>query len=355
VESRIVQRSILEALTTVKVLEPFFKNPNSFGGIKKSEKSELSAVPAAISAVLKARKAGGNYVVCADITGFFTRIPKPALIKVIGKAVNDTKFMGLFQKALSTELSNMAQLKESADKFPTGDIGVAQGNSLSPLMGNIILHDFDKQMNEGDCKCFRYIDDFIIVAPTKAAAMARLKKAKLILKALGMELSPGKTHTEPVTFNDGFEFLGIEFANGFIRPAAKAKTKLLENISKTFAASKAAMQRARTEGRLAKSLTFLSTLKKVDGTLQGWAKHYWFCNDKTLFQNLDDKVTDLIRDYIGAYTGEIKRPLVSSQKKRKLLGVELLSDLSRPHKMKPFNWDGETEPVEKPKAEKKSS
>ena len=76
----------------------------------------------------------------------------------------------VFREAIDVELSNMAQLRDKAVDFPIENIGVAQGNSLSPLLGNIILADFDRVMNEGDCRCVRYIDDFIILAPSKKAA-----------------------------------------------------------------------------------------------------------------------------------------------------------------------------------------
>ena len=79
----------------------------------------------------------------------------------------------------------MAGLREKFEAFPIGDIGVAQGNSLSPLLGNIILHSFDRAMNEGDCRCVRYIDDFIILAPTRKAALARMQKAPAIFKVTG--------------------------------------------------------------------------------------------------------------------------------------------------------------------------
>ena len=81
--------------------------------------------------------------------------------------------MALFRQAIHVELSNLAALREHADRFPTEDIGVAQGSALSPLLGNIILADFDQRMNDGECRCLRYIDDFIVLGPSSAAVMAR--------------------------------------------------------------------------------------------------------------------------------------------------------------------------------------
>jgi RNA-directed DNA polymerase len=156
VESRIVQRAILDALVTVPALKPYFVNPYSFGGIKKAGEGSLAAVPAAIQAVLDALGDGAQFVVCADINSFFTRISKTAVTRIIASAIDDPSFMTLFEQAIHVELANLAELREKASAFPTHDIGVAQGNALSPLLGNIILSDFDEAMNEGDCTCLRH-------------------------------------------------------------------------------------------------------------------------------------------------------------------------------------------------------
>ena len=75
----------------------------------------------------------------ADITGFFTRISKSAVTSIISEAAADPEFIQFFQKAIHVELANMAELRELSAKFPIEDIGVAQGNSLSPLLGNILF------------------------------------------------------------------------------------------------------------------------------------------------------------------------------------------------------------------------
>lgn len=86
VESRIVQRAILNVLLEIDSLKPYAQTPFSFGGIrsdksKKGKKSQsinenLSAVPAAIKAILNEIDQGARYVACADIRAFFTCISK---------------------------------------------------------------------------------------------------------------------------------------------------------------------------------------------------------------------------------------------------------------------------------------
>ena len=230
VETRVVQRALLDTLQGIASLQAYFRNPYSFGGIKRGQEDELAAVPAAIKAVLDAIRSGGAYVACADITAFFTRISKSTVADIISRVVEDAELMALFRQAIHVELSNLAALREHAERFPTEDIGVAQGSALSPLLGNIILAEFDRRMNDGDCRCLRYIDDFIVLGPSPATVMARMRFSKQILSDLGMTLSPGKTSQQASPITKGFEFLGIELNNGLIRPAGKARTKFLASV-----------------------------------------------------------------------------------------------------------------------------
>jgi retron-type reverse transcriptase len=227
VESRIVQRAILNVLLEIPALQRFAKTPLSVGGLRRDRsdvalelpKHEVpSAVPAAIQAALGAIRAGAKFSATADIASFFTKIPKPHVIGIISDAVDDADFTSFVEDAVAVELSNLASLRDKAEAFPIEDIGVAQGNSLSPLLGNLILADFDREMNDGDCACIRYIDDFLILATSEKAGNARLKKATRLLEKLGMSLSPEKSSKGVRPLNDGIEFLGIQICPGVHPP-----------------------------------------------------------------------------------------------------------------------------------------
>jgi hypothetical protein len=260
------------------------------------------------------------------------RISKSAVGDIIAKAVDDDAFMELFRQAIHVELNNLTALREHAERFPTEDIGVAQGSALSPLLGNIILADFDAQMNKGDCRCIRYIDDFIVLGPTEAAVMARLRAARRILDTLGMTFALDKTSSSAIPITNSFEFLGIEIHNGLIRPAGKARAKFLASVKETFDQGRKALIGYRNGHPLEKSQALLGTLKRVDGTVQGWGKHYRFCTDPRCFQNLDVQLAALIGNYLGVYTAE--RKAASAERAPLMLGVQLLSSLE----MQPFEW-----------------
>src|ERR1019366_1511991 len=295
VESRIVQRAVHDVLVSVPAIQKFVHTPYSFGGIKKKKDDDMAAVPAAIKAVLDAIGSGCKFVIRSDIAKFFTRIPKSSVTVIVAKAVNDQEFVDLFVRAITVELENMSQLREQANAFPIEDIGVAQGNSLSPLLGNLILYEFDLELNKRpDVRCIRYIDDFIILAPSKEIAENTFAKAQHMLQNLGMSISPDKT--QRAATEDVFEFLGIELANGFIRPCKKAQERVLASIESTLAESREAFREHRKTKKLTNALSLLESLGRVRGVMQGWGKHYRFCNDTKCFEHLDQRVLTLIRN-----------------------------------------------------------
>ena len=332
VESRIVQRSILDVLLEVPSLKPYIQTPYSFGGIRKKSEGDLAAVPAAIKAVLDCIGSGANFAICADISKFFTRIPKSAVTPIVAQAVRDEDFMKLFERAITVELSNLAELRERAEAFPIHDIGVAQGSSLSPLLGNILLHDFDREMNQGDCNCIRYIDDVIILAPNSKAAKVRLQRAEEFLEKYGMTFGVEKSRRQPVSVESSIEFLGIEMINGFIRPTSKAQDRLLASLQTTFGQSKKSFLARRIGQAVKKEDSLIATLRRVDGIVQGWGKHYRFCNDSAVLKYLDTRISDMIRAYLGLYA-DVARNLDGTPR-RQMLGMEFLAEIER----NPLEW-----------------
>lgn len=331
VESRIVQRAVHDVLVSVPAVQKFVHTPYSFGGIKKKKDDEMSAVPAAIQAVLDAVGGGCRFVIRSDIEKFFTRIPKSAVTDIVKEAVKDQEFVELFTRAIAVELENMAQLREHANAFPVEDIGVAQGNSLSPLLGNLFLYNFDLELNKrSDVRCIRYIDDFIILAPDKGVAENTFAKAQHMLSNLGMRISP--TKTQRATIEEGFDFLGIDLSNGFIRPSRKAQERVLASIDSTLMESRKAFREHAKTGELAHSLSLLESLQKVAGVMQGWGKHYRFCNDTKCFERLDQQVQTSIRTYLAIYREEWGK--TDDAGRWRLLGVEALAQIKR----QPFIW-----------------
>jgi len=207
---------------------------------------------------------------------------------------------------------------------------VAQGNSLSPLLGNLLLGDFDNEMNAGDSRCLRYIDDFIILARDRSVAERQFACAKRLLAKQGMPVSAAKTSRADIT--RGFVFLGIDIANGAIRPSKESRRRLIERVSSALDEGAHALRSYGKTGKIDRTLSLVRTLYEVSGIVSGWGHHYSFCNEKSIFSQLDVEVDGLLRQYLGTYTSEIAK--ADRRAKRRLVGIPLLEDLVT----RPFVW-----------------
>jgi RNA-directed DNA polymerase len=193
------------------------------------------------------------------------------------------------------------------------------------------LYEFDSELNKRpDVRCIRYIDDFIILAPSREVAENTFAKAVHMLEKLGMNVSHNKT--QRASIEEGFEFLGIDLSNGFIRPCKKAQERVLSSIDCTLTESREAFREHRKTGDLPPALSLLESLEKVRGVMQGWGKHYRFCNDSKCFEHLDQCVLVLIRNYLAVYREE--RDKSDDAGRWRLLGIESLAQIKR----EPFIW-----------------
>lgn len=324
VESRIVQRSIHDVLLTVPAIRQLAENPFSFGGVRKAKGQTRGAVPAAIQAVVGTLGTRRCYVTRSDIASFFTRISKAEVTRIVEEATAQPKFVDLFRAAIAVELANMASLRDFA-AFPIHEIGVAQGNCLSPLLGNLLLASFDREMNAQGAHCFRYIDDFLILAEDPTAAEEQFSKAKRLLRQHGMDVNEKTKRSDSIS---GFEFLGIEIANGAVRPSRASRSRLLTNISAILEDGKLALRQYRRSGHIDPHDTLVRILQEVRLTVMGWGRHYSFCNETNVLQQMDDSINQMLRSYLGLY-GNIAKRASGLNAKRRILGVPLLQDLTR--------------------------
>jgi len=76
--------------------------------------------------------------------------------------------------------------------FPT-ERGTPQGGVASPLLSNILLTPFDREMRRKGYQLTRYADDWVVTCVSAAEARAALEAASRILKELGVTINPQKT------------------------------------------------------------------------------------------------------------------------------------------------------------------
>ncbi|WP_437721825.1 reverse transcriptase domain-containing protein [Sorangium sp. So ce861] len=303
VRNRVVQRAILDLLQDQpSIKQEFLDTPTSFGGIKGR------AVRDAIKCAQEAVANGGKYYASSDIKEFYRKIPRDMALGIIEEHIKDEDFRKILREAAATELDNLDQLGEHASLFPLDETGVAQGCSLSTIVGNALLRKFDAELNARKIVCLRYIDDFIVIGPSRDSVRKAFLASLRILKQYGLDAyDPWEDEDKGRRGYTGkpFEFLGCEIDGARVRPSGKKINELFSKIDRLLNISKQTMRSPTVAYR--RNLSFVPTLNRLSSILRGWGRSYDFCTDREVFLHIDNFVDKRIRDYFAFYTASVRR------------------------------------------------
>ena len=89
--------------------------------------------------------------------------------------------------------------------------GLPQGSPLSPLMANLMLDDFDSDMQAAGFFLIRFADDFIVLCKNPEQAEKAEQAAIKSLEEHGLTLHPDKSQI--TALDKGFKYLGYLFVN----------------------------------------------------------------------------------------------------------------------------------------------
>ena len=106
---------------------------------------------------------GYCYVVDMYLEKYFDSVNRSKLIEVLSRTIKDGRVISLIHKFLNSGVM-IGGMKEEPEK------GVPQGSPLSPLLGNIMLHESDKELALRGHKFVRYADDMMILCKSRRSA-----------------------------------------------------------------------------------------------------------------------------------------------------------------------------------------
>ena len=89
--------------------------------------------------------------------------------------------------------------------------GLPQGSPISPVLANLMLDDFDSDMEVAGFRLIRYADDFVVLCKSPEEAEQAQALAQQSLGEHGLELHPDKSRI--AALEDGFRYLGYLFVN----------------------------------------------------------------------------------------------------------------------------------------------
>ncbi len=185
-EDKIVQQAVVTILNQIYEVD--------FQGFSYGFRPGRSPHQALDALTMGLQRKRVNWVLDADIRGFFDNMSHDWTMKFVEHRVADRRLLRLIQKWLKAGVSEDGQWSESK-------VGTPQGAVVSPLLANVYLHYvFDlwieawrQKVATGDVIVVRYADDLVVGFENRMEAERFLKAFRDRLAKFGLELHPEKT------------------------------------------------------------------------------------------------------------------------------------------------------------------
>lgn len=178
-----------------------------------------------------------NYILDADIKGFFDNIDHDIMMMFLEHEIADKNFLRYIRRFLKAGIFEDYKYYES-------DKGTPQGGLISPILANVYLHyvldnwfNVIKKELKGEVYLIRYADDFVVMFQYEETAKQFYKMLIERMRKFKLELAEDKTRILPFGRFKGtdeeFNFLGFTFSNsktltGQYRPNIKTNKKKLK-------------------------------------------------------------------------------------------------------------------------------
>lgn len=254
VVDRVIQQAIAQKLNPI--YENIFSD-NSYG-FRPNRDCHL-----AIDRVLMHLNNGYEWIIDLDIEKYFDTVNHDKLISILRENVNDSHTLHLIRSFLKAGIMDNGLVLSST-------IGMPQGGPLSPILSNIYLDKFDKELEQRGLNFVRYADDCNIFVRSEMAADRVMKSVTSWLeRKLFLKVSASKTKVVRPTKS---KFLGFTFWKNEDKWKCKPTN---DRKASLYAKTKQILLRKKA---IAKPIR--ETFKELNQLIIGWINYFKIGNMK---------------------------------------------------------------------------
>ena len=272
VTDRLVQQMMAQLM--VPIFDPMFSD-SSFGFRPGRSAHD------AIMRVVELYDEGYTVAVSIDLRKYFDTIPQDNLMKLIRATIRDLRFTGLVKRFLKSGVAMPDGLLVRTEE------GTPQGGPLSPLLANIYLDQFDRELERRGLRFVRYADDVQIYVKSQRAAERVMESCSEFLeRKLKLTVNREKSVIgSPMELKYlGFRLVRMSDGSTWVMPHGKSVERFKERI------------RAITKRhRGVRSDVVITELRRY---MRGWFAYFGIGPNESFFDRLDGWVRRRIRAFL---------------------------------------------------------
>jgi RNA-directed DNA polymerase len=209
------------------------------------------------------------------VVASFDRVNHDKLMGSIAKRVEDKRLLKLIRAFLEAGVMEGGLVSASVE-------GTPQGGPLSPLLSNLVLDAFDRELERRGHRFVRYADDCNIYVRSERAGQRVMEGVKqFITKKLKLKVNEAKS---AVAKPQERKFLGFSFTAG-----KELKRKVAPKAIDRF------KSRVREITSKSKGKSMKAVIEELARYLKGWVGYFGFCETPSQLQELDSWVRRRVR------------------------------------------------------------
>lgn len=219
---------------------------------------------------------GHVYAISMDLQAYFDTVNHSKLIEVLSRTIKDGRVISLIHKYLN------AGVMEDGGFHATPE-GVPQGGPLSPLCGNVMLNELDKELERRGHKFVRYADDCMILCKSRKSAERTLKHIiPFITEKLYLKINLEKTTVNHIS---KVKYLGYSFYRYKGKCRMRVHPKSIEKMK----------NRLRELTVRGNKWSNPEREEKLRRYTTGWINYYRYADMKGLMETTDEWLRHRIR------------------------------------------------------------